>query len=539
MQAQKNLEILGTPDDSYGYLIWATNDSTYKYAALEILSVDLSVDPNASSGLNNPKIEKRIEVYGNSFYKVPFQIWRDAPSNIQYSIVVNAYGVGVVSTDTIDMLPVGGGGELICKWACNGPNYAYQINEVYLDYQGTYTYSVQNTYADTNGYGVRVPYYRYFDQDEFAYYTGLTLTSGGQNPGQAQGNSAFHEIPEWTYSYWGTPNEPFMDPNHTRILQFENTSTYRDINGSVISGDWVYGIQKARGDWRTQMNTGTYSTTVDSSTYDRCNNAAYDFAAMRNFINTQANPITDIVCEPNLGGEASGSSSGGIDCAWSGMEGTVLGYVDFEHTQTETEDIFSFYYENIFDFIGFNADCVDADGNPVDSPREDHDYSFLSGIQLLSISSFKNGAKNILTTSASQLFNSEGIPQVPAVNFEPGLHRIAVKFPGEPLDYIFVELKGSGTLNIAHKDFFNANIYPNPSQGQSEYSIDMTTSARLKMTYEIYDHFGNLVTSTSYDLEQGHDRTHVFPSDKLDPNGVTLHRFSFSDGSYETLTTLK
>ncbi len=138
-QTQKGLEFLGTPDNSFGYLIWATNDSSYRYSTLEILKADLSVDPNAPTGINNPTVEKKIEVYGNTFYKVPFQIWRDAPSNIKYSIAVSAYGVGVVSTDTIDMLAVGGGGELICNWSCNGPNYAYQINEVLIPWDNTYT----------------------------------------------------------------------------------------------------------------------------------------------------------------------------------------------------------------------------------------------------------------------------------------------------------------------------------------------------------------------------------------------------------------
>ncbi|NEN24704.1 hypothetical protein G3O08_14450 [Cryomorpha ignava] len=189
--------------------------------------------------------------------------------------------------------------------------------------------------------------------------------------------------------------------------------------------------------------------------------------------------------------------------------------------------------------MGFSSDCYDPDGDLVSSTTGDSIITFFREIQLLSITSYQNGAKNVFTTSASELFNQDGSPNIPSINFERGLHRIAIKYRGQPLDYTFVEITGSGTLTIPHKDFFNANVYPNPVTAQSQYSIDMNTSARLRMTYEIYDHFGNLVTSTYYDLEEGHSRTHVFPSDKLDPNGITVHKFSFDDGSYETITTIK
>jgi len=49
-QTQRGLEILGTPDNSFGYLIWTTNDSTYRFASLDILKVDLSQPPTFEDG---------------------------------------------------------------------------------------------------------------------------------------------------------------------------------------------------------------------------------------------------------------------------------------------------------------------------------------------------------------------------------------------------------------------------------------------------------------------------------------------------------
>ncbi len=535
-QTKTDLEILGTPDNSFGYLIWTTNDSTYRYASLNILKADLSLPPDAPFGINNPRIVKKMEVYGKNYSKIPFQIWRDAPSNIQYSIAINTYGGGGIATDTIPMVCLGCGSELICSWPCNGPNYAYRIDERYIDWFQTYTYSVQRYYAGTNNYGIAVPFYRYFGQDEFAYYTGLVLTTDGvQYPGYGDPN--FHEIAQNWNQLQFTPQ---WTESQLRVVRYANTSTFRDINGAIISGSYVYGIQKARGDWRTQMNSGTYSTTVEGSTADRCN-VSNNLSTIRQFINTEAHPYTPLVCEPNLGG-VSGGYGAQEDCGWSDIYEVS---VEFDHididieTDPVTGDTLSItnnlYYDSLWDFAGMSYGCPEGDGTITPTTGT----QFMAYLQLLSLSSYNNGQKNILTTTGPDLFNEDGSPNVPSITLDRGLYRIAVKYPDRPLNYTFFEIVEPGIETLPYKDFFSANIYPNPIGSQSEYSIDITTSARLKMVYEIYDHLGNVLDKSYFDLEKNHNKTHIFPSSKLDPRGLTFHKFSFEDGSYETITTVR
>lgn len=395
-------------------------------------------------------------------------------------------------------------------------------------------------YEYTNMFGQQVPYYRYFDQDEFAYYTGLVLSSDGQNyPGN--GDYRLHEIPAWNIDYYNT-NPSTNEMAGLRMLRLTNgMSTYRDINGAIIEGEYVYAIQKARGNWRPGIPG--HNTTITESGADWCDFGA-DLNTMMTVINNHedTNPYTPLVCEPNLG---SYSNESGYDgCTFDEIYNTDNS--EFEELEVVEESSFAIVYlgnESFHPFLEFSYDCR-REPEPFPGPGGGsagggNNLSYLANLELLSVTRFNNGGENILSTSASELFYADGTPNVPTLDLQKGLYRIVVKYPNRPLDYIFVEVVKPGTVSAVHKDFFAANIYPNPTANHEYYSIDMNTSARLKMTYETFDNQGNPISRFEYDLEKDHSSTHKFSSEILNPNGMTFHKFTFYDGSFETITTIQ
>lgn len=134
--------------------------------------------------------------------------------------------------------------------------------------------------------------------------------------------------------------------------------------------------------------------------------------------------------------------------------------------------------------------------------------------------------------------DSQGYPALPTLNFTPGFYLFSTFTQDHGFKRTFFEVRQNFSSQVYHKDFFEATMYPNP-HSENFYFAEVTTSAKLKGKYEVFDGQGNLHYSYVFNLPKDHTGNHRITPDVSLPNGMLYHKFSFLDGSYETLITIK
>jgi hypothetical protein len=144
----------------------------------------------------------------------------------------------------------------------------------------------------------------------------------------------------------------------------------------------------------------------------------------------------------------------------------------------------------------------------------------------------------VLNGNFETFADSLGAPNIPTISFEPGIYKVTMKRTGFPIIYGVFEVRSRFQAELPHKDFFDATIYPNPNTNP-HFFIDVQTTASLYVRYEIFDGNGNNLFRYNIRLPKNHDGTHRISPDPILPNGLLYHRFTFLDGSYETITTIK
>jgi hypothetical protein len=292
---------------------------------------------------------------------------------------------------------------------------------------------------------------------------------------------------------------------------FENdaSTTYCDNNGQEIVTPIVYGIQKAL--WHWWVNP---YRVLESST-NHCAQGTYsNLQGWINFMNQYTNnaqtPDTRPVlqCDANLGGP----NCTNIDMGGNDPEPPV---------------------GPIAMGIKYKPDAGDDD---------DDDGSglglILADCELFNITTLTKNPVTIANMGGADFIDANGAPAAFAITLNPGLHKLTLKMPNQHLQYIVFETTETHVFSIPHKDYLDAMIYPNPNT-EGWYFIDMVSSAHLKPKYEVFDGMGTKLWEQDFDLPQGHDGTHRIEPQANFPNGYILHKFTFQDGSHESITTLK
>jgi hypothetical protein len=125
VNAQKSLELLGTPDDSFSYLRWTNDDPNAAYHRYEITKNTASSNDTVSA------IIERGEVWRQNYLFVHPMHWLDNDPNISYDFALMA--VDQNHQDILDEIVMGqiGGpiGQLACSWTCESADYAYTIQQ--------------------------------------------------------------------------------------------------------------------------------------------------------------------------------------------------------------------------------------------------------------------------------------------------------------------------------------------------------------------------------------------------------------------------
>ncbi len=520
LQAQTTTTVIGTPDDSFGYLIWTTDTSKVKFYKYEFTKTDFLDDDY------NELILDRGEIWRQNHILVPYEYFKPSDGDrFGYSYRLTAVDHHNKDLPDIAMGPVGGMGYDVCYWQCHSKDWAFRINQKNMP-NGTKNYTLKMAY-DIEEEGYKVPFYRYFSSSEFQAYTGHMI--GG--PSVGYGNPQYHNVGCWPQPYSNICAVP-----QDIIVAYENTGSaqFFDNTGALIISEYVYGIQKGLGPWYPS------SPHVLGSTADYCDgpgNMSTSLEQMMTLLNEDIHDtMPHLHCPILLGGYTGslpnnaddppgtigpGSNNGPCHNVWTYGPWMGLGFTDF-------------YSHHIHCERDLNNTSNNSGTEGLGAFAED-----LVNCQVYKLVRFdRTGAVIVAQGSASTFVTASGSPNIPTHNFQPGIHRLTIKLPNEPQKYMVFEVKEASDFTVEHKDFFSGSIFPNPHQ-DNHFNITIETSARLRVVYELFDSGANRIHRQSFTIPKDHLDTHKVEPDNGLPYGYLYHKFTFEDGSTKSYITIR
>jgi len=461
-----------------------------------------------------------------------------------------------------------------CYWDCNGPNYAYRIQQ-FKKYSnpdlGHYSIMPAHAYYSEEA-GSNIQHYMYMIQAQYMQYTNnlINYSSPGyydedwiENgytdpwvPTYAPMLPGFHGMGEWISPSWQNWNSEsfwfyqYSDPN--------STGGYTSPDGTGIADPVIYTLQKYKGWWRSQnfrlpppdepsinilgdcsfdlnwmiqrMNSSS-STLSWHQSYNSYNNDPDN-----QYADFHPNYLPDFKCDGAWGPGVSSEVETHLDCFYSEW------YLDWVIDQIEDGDDYMFWAE----ILGVSLDCFgyaddDDDNGGVIGGNETVD-DVLSNLEFVSM-------ERILLTKDSSvfsfvpqidLFDSTGAytPAGPSI-IDPGLYRLSFKYPDHPVAQIVFENKSRLLSNVPLSVFVEATVFPVPIVDDYSFNVHLETTAKSSLRYELFDFQGNLLHSQNVHLPKDHDQDHLVTLSNPMPDGILLHKFTFADGSHFTINTLK
>jgi len=523
IHAQRTMELIGQPNDSYGYMIWSGDTSKIEYYRYTI-----SERIQDATGTSDVIVE-RGEIWDRQYLYISPKYWQSDLRNGKI-YTVNIFGVSSSGIDLPDedvFACSGCEGFEGCRWECVSSHYAYHIRQT-GGYLGTGSFNYQlNEAREIETDGTSSPYYEWFSQSEF--------NSHIQNP--VQNPPSYRNMVNYNQS------TQFFNGNFVSFPA--NGEIYHNGWGYIIEGD-IYGIKKGMGQWYVDNGQQVVDYQGDLCELDGSGDQA-TFSFMRSFMNDELDLSSDLQCAYDLG---QGGYVNPDDPDYEKIVKTI-GTIIGDPVDLGDDD----------DDDGDDDGDGDGDGDGGIIVVDDNWELYVSALMNFTVETFQdtsfrysemlmeaqmfnlaklgpNGYESFFEGNFTNFVDSLGVPSMPVINFTPGLYRMNFKRTGFPVSYGIFEVRERFQVALPHKDFFNATIYPNPNTNP-HFFVDVQTTARLWVRYEIFDGTGNKVFQYTIQLPQGHDGTHRMEPDPPLPNGFLYHRFSFIDGSSEVITTIK
>jgi hypothetical protein len=194
--------------------------------------------------------------------------------------------------------------------------------------------------------------------------------------------------------------------------------------------------------------------------------------------------------------------------------------------------------DDIWDIVNAAVDCSESGGgisNPDDLP------SAIPEITFVSLKNFgAGGDSSIFHYTVNELIDPAGSIIQPSIdNISLGLYELSFMRKDQGgVNYITFELKEEIDGTIPREDFVTANIYPVPHTNNYEFNINLQATANSRFSYEIFTTYGDLVHRQSFSIPQGHDEDHKIQLQDPLPKGTLINKFTFSDGSSFSITTI-
>lgn len=462
-----------------------------------------------SEGYSDELIE-HYELAGKNYKKIPREYINNGAYLLQ-AIAHTSDGEVVSPKYELDMfLPfenpgnVGSNEYCAATFKCNGPDYAWEIDQFYDDNGGTSYFSLSSAVkqpTQDNPNAQVIPYYRYFSDTEFQSFRDAIVIPDYKGTGVKAPTPYYGASEKEIYS-------PYMSPNVIRLTNSPNKNYY-NVNGNLITSSTVWGVRKSLGKWAKGYanHTTDYYTLSPLTSSDRP-------VAMNKIDqndNNNGDLIPDMECSANPNDPNCPS-----DWDWVDHE------EDFERNDT----------------IIWPWDILkDADDLIHEVPGGENFYQNYVSFSITSVSDLSG---TMCSFDVSSWVESGDTTQ----NFglSPGLYCVNLQTKEEGYVPIIMNVKGDednqNTNTLASK--LTTTIYPNPIQEDYFYiNLKSSYSEELVTIYRLYDFDGNLIYESEIELTAYENVDIEVEPEVGIPQGVLVNTFTFSDGSQIQKLTMK
>lgn len=480
------------PKNAQGFLILKGNLPSVDFWRLSIYERTYNVN-----GTYSDRALEQINIVGKNYYKIP-SMYMTETAQVKYMYNIEGWKRSprtIVASDVevqmIGSLPSWLIGD---RYSCNGPTYAWAIQQnIHPSGGGSWKYFLE-TAGQTLPDNIHVPHYEYMYKTFFetqilyspsmlAYYD-LSWPTGYLDP--------------FNYTQFGAPKAFKVDGS---------VGTYHDRTGTPLYSyvDAIIAVQKTTGPWKD------YYLYTDTAVISNWSNYAMEGIILRfnNYSNIDDYPeVPLLVCASN------NTSVNGVDSNNT-----------YDNQCSEAfSDLGSAPLDSIF-------------GNYTDCLNDYYDYT--SSLHQLVFSNWNTGESvHDTTLTANDLVGPNGDPNNIRHSMATGLYSLTYTNTDGQFAVAFFELKTPFTFSIPMSSYLDVNIFPVPIT-QNQFNVSLEASAKLKVLYEIYDMQGTRHHKEYFDLAKGSEGTFTIRTDQPLPTGILINRFTLPDGSVKVIQTTK
>ncbi|MGF1565762.1 MAG: hypothetical protein ACFCUH_10385 [Flavobacteriales bacterium] len=416
-----------------------------------------------------------------------------------------------------------------CSVTCDGPNYAWRIQQFVHPNNGSANYQFERAFrlttSEVTGWPSTAPYYEYMGLE--AFKSACTV--------DGEGHSLTIYATNWygvLQEDWGWPNSVGLNGFAPRIIRVPNIGVFRDAYGYIISPvlhNEIVGIQKIKGQWDGPfIQVGPYVNPTA-----QCVQVDNSWMNLINFSDEWNDEFTtDLTCVGSwYDGEVYDTED--VWCAfWNTEGGDILTYdPDFGD---------AYGWDEIF-FNDIMGDCPDAPSFAgIDAVKSFFNFLPDSGsINSVVITKMgKQGPEPYLHLDYKAFFDVNNMFKGFSHTFERGIYSLMmITQQGQPV-FRMLDVRGNMTISGTYADFIDVNVFPVPITGNT-YQISLLSPLQTRVNYILADANGTVLHRQLLSLEGGEQGTFRMAPRSGVPSGVHVHRFEFADGSYTTVTSTK
>lgn len=483
--------MINNPKKTNGYVIFdAPSDLGYCTAVIYERTF-------TSAGIADVPVKRETFTGINSFY-IPREYQSEGGSKeyVYQVLVYNTsnqlvYDTGVKPT-TGDNSPM----DLRKSWLCDGIDNAYKIKAFTLP--GASSGILEVTGAD----------YVY----EFIRPQDIPQASNGYN-----NYSAFLQQHNLT-----PPITDYLAPSSPNpcIISLQNDYlSYKDRNNMLIGleAPIVYAVQKTNWKW----NCGIDTNSIDLSSVLAPNTEIqYPIWDINNYSNIGTFCTNYAVLECT---SWSNPDDGNLPDSFTSPYGQLVDcLMNMSYNQTDPTLESASIPELVNQILG----CFDANS-----------LSNLIDLEVVDISDLKD-PQTVVSYDKADFLDSEGNFCFPPFNLEKGMYWVKIAFDNGRFTHFFKRVNQRTWNAAADKDYVFLTVFPVPIQSNS-FSLRVQSSVNTNFQYEVLTSGGASILETIIRVSPGDD--FVLPVDITDgiPRGSVFHKFTFADGSTETIHTIK
>ncbi len=502
MAAQLPRLVLKEPRFNQGFLV--LDDKIPNVYGFKIFIYNRQFQAN---GTWNDVLIEQVKLLGRNYYRIPSNYFLETATHEFVYLVqaINANDDVVVSHGPISL--IGEGTPWLVKelTICNGPTFAFGIQQTQHPSGGLYNYSLTSVYDyfdESIQFGGVVPFYEYIYN--------ATWDNNSGNPDWRQ----YHELeaPD-------APQVPGPTAEHNRVVEALPGGTYYNSDNELLSFsmDGIIGVQKTLGPWQNIGSSACYANGITTDWTQFGTNGLIshfnDYSNISEWVGN-SDPSLYVADELYCPASAYSVSYDPSDQSWGGGCFEILSLEDIVENDEDSDGDVDLY-DNQLTY----ADCME--------------YS-LPGMEELIISAYDGLVPvEVLHFTSDDFEDAQGNFILPSFSIDEGFYAVTTYFSNGGYMSYHIEAKNPLRNTCPQSSLLDVTVFPVPLVGNT-HQLHMVSNSSLNFQYDVLDLQATSYYSEKYRLSGAHDKNHRIDCDNL-PSGILLHRFTFEDGSVKII----